>query len=99
MEGQDFKFYYANNDSKFDKDFMELNKSWGDKNIRLVIISPKVTVGCNCGQEGIFDEIFIYATPLSVVIRVILQMMARIRNQNPTWYIYIFLILIDHVKN
>ena len=79
MEGQDFKFYYANNDSKFDKDFMELNKSWGDKNIRLVIISPKVTVGCNCDQADIFDEIFIYATPLSVVIRVILQMMARIR--------------------
>ena len=85
-----YKHYHADGDDEQDDEFLVLDEIWSDPAIRVVIISPKVTVGASFNVPDIFDRVFAFATPRSVSIRTEFQMIFRVRRpKSPEVHLYI----------
>jgi hypothetical protein len=72
-------FYHSNCDCKVANELNDVNAAFGAPNRQVVIISPIMTVGASFDLKDVFDCVFAYATPRSVAIRIIIQMLGRVR--------------------
>jgi len=58
----------------------QVNKLWGDENIRIVIYTTKITIGINFDLKDVFDHIYIYGSRQCPVIRDLMQSHFRVRH-------------------
>src|SRR5689334_20975698 len=79
LSPKQYKHYSADQDDQADEEFLKMDETLSDPQIRVVMVTPKLTVGASFNPPDIFDRIFAFATPRTVSIRVMFQMIYRIR--------------------
>lgn len=75
--------------SKHKKKMKDIRKEWSDPNIRIVITTSTITVGCNFDVPDIFDRIYMYVSAASKnLIRECFQGHMRVRHvrENKMFY-------------
>lgn len=76
-----YRFYSANSDdAQMQEDLKHVNEAWC--HLAFLMYTPVLTVGNNFSEKGIFDKMYVFASPASVSGNDLLQSAFRVRNLN-----------------